>query len=316
MEESKDGASLTKPAGFFIGLTDLFSILLPGSLASLSLYGLYVMHYRHASYIQEMRSEIPDGSHWPFWLALALSSYLFGHLIFLLGSTTLDNVYDATYRKLKRESDAVQNRARLVLRECVGLSAAELDSALQWSTVFARIRVPSVMVEVDRLEADSKFVRSLSILILLADAMTTAVSAKTILLRTVAAILPILSLAIALGMGRWRDREKRIRKIAYKRYLKRLTTQAPMADSESQDWTDAAADINRREWAAVLSLLAAVSVQTLIGILSNSVDYAVFHCIAGSFLILSIWRFMERRYKRTVLTYRLFIASFAPEIKM
>ncbi|KWC42427.1 hypothetical protein WL51_03565 [Burkholderia ubonensis] len=73
------------PQKFFIGLMDFFSILLPGVLLTWLLMGEVgpvVLGDRYAKL---------DGAQ--AWAAFLFASYLFGHLVFLLGSW-LDEFYD------------------------------------------------------------------------------------------------------------------------------------------------------------------------------------------------------------------------------
>jgi len=72
------------PQQFFIGLMDFFSVLLPGALLTWLLMtevGPVVLGDRYAKL---------DGAQ--AWTAFLFASYLFGHLVFLLGSW-LDEFY-------------------------------------------------------------------------------------------------------------------------------------------------------------------------------------------------------------------------------
>ena len=73
------------PQKFFIGLTDFFSILLLGALLTYLLMGEVgpvVLGDRYAKLTGAQA-----------WAAFLFASYLFGHLVFLLGSW-LDEIYD------------------------------------------------------------------------------------------------------------------------------------------------------------------------------------------------------------------------------
>ena len=73
------------PQKLFIGLMDFFSILLPGALLTdllMGEVGPVVLGDRYAKL---------DGAQ--AWAAFLFASYLFGHLVFLLGSW-LDEFYD------------------------------------------------------------------------------------------------------------------------------------------------------------------------------------------------------------------------------
>lgn len=73
------------PQKFFVGLMDFFSILLPGALLTWLLMGEVgpaVMGDRYAALAGAQA-----------WAVFLFASYLFGHLVFLLGSW-LDELYD------------------------------------------------------------------------------------------------------------------------------------------------------------------------------------------------------------------------------
>ena len=104
------------PQKFFIGLMDFFSMLLPGSLLTYLLMGEVgpvVLGNRYAAL---------DGTQ--AWAAFLFANYLFGHLVFLLGSW-LDGIYDwLGDRTLNRQVRQVARRRRLLswpIRACVSL---------------------------------------------------------------------------------------------------------------------------------------------------------------------------------------------------
>ena len=66
------------PQGFFIGLMDFFSILLPGALLTYLLMGEVGPVVLWVRYSELASAEA--------WVAFLFASYLFGHLVFLLGS--------------------------------------------------------------------------------------------------------------------------------------------------------------------------------------------------------------------------------------
>lgn len=70
---------------FFIGLMDLFSILLPGTLLPYLLMGDVGPAMRGDRYDNLAGAQA--------WTAFLFASYLFGHLVFLLASW-LDDFYD------------------------------------------------------------------------------------------------------------------------------------------------------------------------------------------------------------------------------
>lgn len=94
------------PQKFFIGLMDFFSILLPGALLTYLLMG-------------EAGPVVPGDCYATLvgaqgWAAFLFASYLFGHLVFLLGSW-LDELYDwARRHTLNTQITLLARRGRLL----------------------------------------------------------------------------------------------------------------------------------------------------------------------------------------------------------
>lgn len=175
-----------EPQKLFIGLMDFFSILLPGALLTFLLMdvaGPTVLGNRYAELIGA------EG-----WAAFLFVSYLLGHLVFLLGSW-LDGFYDwARSNTLKAQIAMVARRGRLLnwpTRALVDLvfrqehnlaverasrikektlSALQARNAIntfQWSKALLNLESPASLAVVQRFEADSKFFRCFTIVLLL-----------------------------------------------------------------------------------------------------------------------------------------------------
>jgi 8-oxo-dGTP pyrophosphatase MutT (NUDIX family) len=174
------------PQKFFIGLMDFFSILLPGALlASLLMdeVGPLVLGDRYANLAGA-----------PAWAAFLFASYLFGHLVFLLGSW-LDEFYDWARRytlnaqiiRLARRSRllpwlaraliwlvfkgernlAVEGATRIKQQALGALQAKEAINTFQWSKAWLNAVSPASLSVVQRFEADSKFFRCFTVVLLL-----------------------------------------------------------------------------------------------------------------------------------------------------
>ncbi|MGE5048256.1 MAG: NUDIX domain-containing protein [Deltaproteobacteria bacterium] len=170
-----------EPQKFFIGLVDFFSVLLPGALLTYALRG-------------PLRPWTP-GDATARWVAFLFAAYLIGHFVFLLGSVLLDDyVYDpirdatrgAQIRRLaagkRRPPFALRWLARLFFKDGVDaplqqavrikerhlapLGAEGSINAFQWCKARLVLEHPQAIAEVERLEADSKFFRSLLIVLL------------------------------------------------------------------------------------------------------------------------------------------------------
>src|SRR5581483_9569036 len=99
---------MAKPSDFFVGVMDVFSIILPGvSLA----YLLLKVEENQGADILNLRDlhGKPDG-----YIAFFVVAYLLGHLMDLVGATILDWTYDHTYvrwRRRKRREKAARAKA-------------------------------------------------------------------------------------------------------------------------------------------------------------------------------------------------------------
>lgn len=175
-----------EPQKFFIGLMDFFAILLPGGLVTFFLAdaaGPWLLG--HAYY------ELGGTAG---WIAFLFAAYLVGHFIFLAGSYLLD---DKIYDRIRRATPAQQFRqlaegrapasgfarwlavlmfkpgddvavsaaARIKDHYLAPLNAKDAVNAFQWSKARLIDERSEAMATVQRLEADSKFFRSLCVVL-------------------------------------------------------------------------------------------------------------------------------------------------------
>jgi hypothetical protein len=95
-----------EPRKFFIGLMDFFSILLPSALLTYLLMGEV-----GPAVLGDRYSKLAGAK---AWAAFLFASYLFGHLVFLLGSW-LDEFYDWARRyTLNTQIAMLARRGRLL----------------------------------------------------------------------------------------------------------------------------------------------------------------------------------------------------------
>jgi len=174
------------PQKFFIGLMDFFSILLPGALLTWLLMG------EVGPLVLGDRYDKLDGAQ--AWAAFLFASYLFGHLIFLLGSW-LDEFYDWARRYtlntqiallalrgrllpwparaliwlvFKRERNLAVDRATRIKEQALGpLQAKDAVNTFQWSKALLNVESPASLAVVQRFEADSQFFRCFTVVLLL-----------------------------------------------------------------------------------------------------------------------------------------------------
>jgi hypothetical protein len=145
----------SKPSDFLIGVGEFIGILLPGSAVAYAAlpalrtvadtYGLPALHGTAA------------------WTAAAITAYLAGHLIFLIGSF-LDEPYDWIRQRVRpREKDKTYQFATELAKRVLGQRYAALNT-YKFATASLALNHETAHAEVKQLEADSKFFRSLVVL--------------------------------------------------------------------------------------------------------------------------------------------------------
>jgi ADP-ribose pyrophosphatase YjhB (NUDIX family) len=178
------------PQKFFIGVVDFFAVIVPGALLT------YFVKDDLGNWLLGCKqySEIPSGNT-GVWIFI-FSSYLLGHFVFLLGSYLFDNyLYNnlrtATYNQeierlasghllhsgisrdlaallFKKEDDITVRLAVLIKESYLSpLRASDAVNAFQWAKAYLSIECPALMVNINRFEADSKFFRSLAVVLLI-----------------------------------------------------------------------------------------------------------------------------------------------------
>jgi ADP-ribose pyrophosphatase YjhB (NUDIX family) len=175
-----------EPQKFFIGLMDLFSILLPGALLT------YLLMDKVGPVVLGDRFSKLAGP--GAWAAFLFASYLFGHLVFLLGSW-LDEFYDWARRYtlntqiallarrghllpwlvrasiwlvFKGERNlAVDPAVKIKQHALRSLQAKDSINTFQWCKTLLNAESPANLAVVQRFEADSKFFRCFSVVLVL-----------------------------------------------------------------------------------------------------------------------------------------------------
>ena len=155
-----ESESAPKAMDLYLGVVELFGTMLPGALLTFV-----------ANRIWGCSLRVPED--WPKetngWAEFLVVSYVAGHLVHALGSMILDPLYDYTYKLWKtRKYVPIRARAVEVVRAALGPFWMEGDNNLDWSTTFLRLHGGALSAAIDRLEADSKFFRSLTVVLLFA----------------------------------------------------------------------------------------------------------------------------------------------------
>lgn len=175
-----------EPQKFFIGLMDFFSILLPGALVA------YLLMYDFGPVVIGDDFRKLQGA--AGWAAFLFASYLLGHLVFMIGSW-FDGIYDwlsartlnvqikgaanrgsvsmwlvraIVWSIFKHDRNLAMEKAREIKERALApLQAKDAVNTFQWSKALLNIKSPQSLALVQRFEADSKFFRCFSVVMLL-----------------------------------------------------------------------------------------------------------------------------------------------------
>ena len=152
---------MSKPSEFYVGVLDFFAILLPGAVATAILASKF-------SDLVFGRLIAAPTSETGKWVAFLICSYFVGHIIFLLGSY-IDRLYNFVRERLNPYDNESAFQCALLIRDSlVGENERNALNPFQWSRAVLVSTSPAAAEDVHRLEADSKFFRSLLVVCALA----------------------------------------------------------------------------------------------------------------------------------------------------
>ncbi len=178
---------MAKPADFFVGITDLFSIILPGAVMTFVL--LCIVKTNYAVTFDKLPLEGVGG-----YAAFLVAAYLLGHVIDLIGASVIDNLYDLIYANWKRsepislrqwlkatpnrlwievrhgyrsifhkreDNPRLENKLLVVAREVAGKDRPPGVNVYKWARSWTMLKSGAASTEIERLQANSKFFRGM-----------------------------------------------------------------------------------------------------------------------------------------------------------
>jgi hypothetical protein len=152
-----------KPNDFLVGVIDFFAILLPGAMLAFVFKDLALNHV-FGTFLPSITGEAQG------WAAFLISSYLLGHFLHFAGSYLDTSLYDR-YRAKVLTGDGrgrVFECANKIKMEHVQNNPdAGAVNTFKWARASVQLRYPAAATEIHRLEADSKFFRSLIVVLCL-----------------------------------------------------------------------------------------------------------------------------------------------------
>jgi len=144
-----------KPNEFLLGVMDFFAIVLPGAIAT------WVISYHLPDDLAAKLDLSAEGNDAVRWAAFLVCSYTVGHFVFML-SSRLDTAYDRWRKRTKpRDEDRTYQAARELRKALTETLPEGAFTTLKWAKSYITIHCPQARAEIERLEADQKFFRSL-----------------------------------------------------------------------------------------------------------------------------------------------------------
>jgi len=328
MAEGGEGGG--KAGDLYLGVVDLFAVLLPGLLLTGVAWKVLTLNRA-----KEVLEAFSGPEFIPKWLIFLIVAYVAGHFLFAMGAWMMDPLYDRFYKRWfeferKKELPSMRRRADCMIHEILGEALhAEGDNRLTWSEAFLTASAPAAKTMLDRLEADSKFFRSLAVVTILSTAIVFSPLTGWITPWQYLVPAGILS---ALMLIFWLAKTRRKKSVSTKRTsresfdirvkLRLLGNPKPppaKVDLPSRfTWSDAAwlraeaaenAESMRdfRWFARLIPIVWTILVFSMVALAGNPLALPI-GAGCWSLAIASVWRYMEIRAKRLLQAYYLVIA--------
>jgi hypothetical protein len=151
--------STPKLGDFYVGVVDLFSVLLPGGFLMAAL--VLVIPPSYGGFFAPLLAT-PQAQ----WAAFIFCAYALGALLFLPASRLDHRFYDRYRKRTWPDKDDHAYKLATALRGRVFPGPTEVDNPMNtfaWAQAVLLLHAPAAFAEVQRYEAESKFFRSLII---------------------------------------------------------------------------------------------------------------------------------------------------------
>lgn len=316
---AESGESAPKASELYLGIVDLFAVILPGAIIA---------------FLVQRSFDLNSDSEWlkgaQGWAVFLAASYIVGHLVSALGGVLLDKIYDTGFKlnPTHRSYFSIRLRARDVMKSVLKSSFEDKDNAMEWAGIIVRLRSAPASAEIDRLEADSKFFRSFTTVLILGWPIWISLifylnpqrppftNQRPLCTRAFAWALSLLSLLLIGWLRRYVGRREKLHN------LPKPAATAPCGPSRINLESRVSENIKNDEplavpcWKATWrSTLGWALLVIGSGALLNR-TLAFIGAVCAILAVFSGWRYMELRLKRTRLTYAYAIAlSLQPPSK-
>lgn len=270
-----------RPSNFIVSIVYLLGVVLPGSIVTF----LAVTGPLRAHLPNSLVAVPPDSVQ--AWIIFAIAAYVVGQVLYGFGSWFLDNIYDRTYRRYKQ---FLKGEPKEFVRPLVESHFRDRPQPTfySWARAYVVTHSPAALSELEYLEADFKFFRSLALVFLVAPLEAIAVSVPewewAVVVGAILAVIGSLMKAYIDVM----DRRKRVAKAPKEALAK------PLDPSRLNRSLDAAATVTATGIAIVLGFGAILVLNT-----AGAAAAALFLVGFGVVFL----RFCQQRWQRNESTY-------------
>lgn len=154
-----------KPGDLYVGVVEVFSVLLPG--AALAAYALTIEPI--GAFVGKIEYLKRDAL--AQWVAFAFAAYALGHFIYSIAAR-LDDTYDVIRPILWRDNRAYELAKNLQVARLGASNTSIPMNPFSWAKSMLTLYSPTALAQVHRLEADSKFFRSMFVVLVMIAAVT------------------------------------------------------------------------------------------------------------------------------------------------
>jgi hypothetical protein len=151
---------MPKPSDLFLNVLGFFAILVPGAL--LAYLGFDIVGGWLGGALPVVTGEVPR------WIAFVVASFLLGQALYALGSWWLDPLYKARYvpYKTNKKGELLKNLTKRI-EKLMGDDKA-MTTVYPWARAYVTVRDASAAASIERLDADSKFFRAMTLVMVVA----------------------------------------------------------------------------------------------------------------------------------------------------
>ncbi len=146
------------PANFYLGVVELFAIILPGAMLTFLLGSAFPTMLSAAE--QSSRHLLDNAAFRA--IGFVVISYVIGHFLAALGYFVMDPIFDIYYLSDRAQRlRTLATRARATVNGIIELGDTR-DEQIRWTLAYISLYSPQASTRLDSLEADCKFFRNLS----------------------------------------------------------------------------------------------------------------------------------------------------------